>query len=64
MEQRVNIDFTVPIIMTLTFVLLKCANVIDWEWVWIFSPMYVFVALVLLVLFVVFVLKRPRKSIW
>ena len=55
MEEKkiVSIDLSTPILMTLVFLLLKCADVIDWNWWWIFSPMYIFIGL-LVITFAIF----------
>lgn len=42
-----------PFLLTLLFVGLKLGNVIQWSWVWVLSPLWIYYALVLLVVIVV-----------
>jgi hypothetical protein len=41
-----------PFLLTLLFVGLKLGNVIQWSWVWVLSPLWIYYALVLLVVIV------------
>lgn len=50
---NINIDFTLPVFMTIIFLVLKCAHVIEWDWVWIFTPFYVFAGITLIMIMVV-----------
>lgn len=56
-NKNINIEIGTPIFMTLVFLFLKCANVIDWAWVWVFTPLYIMVGL-MVIGFVVFGAKR------
>jgi len=42
-------------VLFVVFLILKLTNVIDWRWIWVFSPIWIAVALVALVIIVVVV---------
>ena len=42
--------FTTTFIMSIVFALLKCGGVIEWSWWWIFTPLYVFVGIALVLI--------------
>lgn len=44
---------SLPVVLTLIFVVLKLVGVIDWPWLWVLSPLWIAVGLV--VTFFVFV---------
>lgn len=51
MKVKMSLDF--PILLTVIFLVLKLANVISWDWVWVLCPLwislivFVFLALVM-----------------
>ena len=45
---NVDVDLSTPVLMFLVFLLLKCADVIDWSWVWVFSPLYIGIGLIII----------------
>lgn len=52
-------------LLTIVFITLKLCNVIQWSWWWVLAPMWIGVAIVLLVLLGVlawFVLDERRKK--
>ena len=42
--------FTTTFIMSIVFALLKCGGVIEWSWWWVFTPLYVFVGIALILI--------------
>ena len=42
-------------LLTVAFVVLKLCKVIDWPWVWVFSPVWISCALILITVIVVFI---------
>ncbi|MCQ2210739.1 MAG: hypothetical protein MJZ34_10645 [Paludibacteraceae bacterium] len=47
------LDVILPVLCVITtaiFIALKLFNVIDWSWVWIISPIWIFVAFVYIVI--------------
>ena len=55
-EERVdvNIDVYPALLITLTFIFLKCGGVIDWNWLWVCTPIFVYIGIALI--FIAFVL--------
>lgn len=43
--------------LTILFVGLKLTKVIDWSWVWVLSPIWIKISIILLVLLVIFIIK-------
>jgi hypothetical protein len=50
-DKKTGCSVSLPMI-TLILVILKLTGVIDWSWVWITSPIWIPIALVLFILFV------------
>jgi hypothetical protein len=46
-----------PFLLTLLFVGLKLGNVIQWSWVWVLSPAWIYYSLVLLLVVVLVLLE-------
>lgn len=47
-------------LLTIVFIVLKLLDVIEWSWVWVLAPMWIPVAIVLLVVFIVALLKQQK----
>ena len=46
-------------LLTIVFIVLKLCGVINWSWIWVFSPMWVSVALcVAIFVFIVMIFKK------
>lgn len=43
-------------VLTCIFVVLKLCHVIDWKWLWVFSPILIELGLVLLILLICFII--------
>ena len=41
MKINISFDFTISLILTLIFFVLKQCNVINWAWYWIISPIWI-----------------------
>jgi hypothetical protein len=50
-DKKTGCSVSLPMI-TLILVILKLTGVIDWSWVWVTSPIWIPIALVLFILFV------------
>lgn len=50
MKYDIKINFTPSIFLTILFVILKINEVINWSWIWIFSPLWIFSILVSIIL--------------
>lgn len=40
MKERSGRKLSLPIIVFLAFLMLKLANIIDWEWLWVCAPLW------------------------
>lgn len=47
-------------LLTTAFIVLKVARIIKWSWWWVFSPMWIDLAVYLLVLVVIEIIRRRR----
>jgi uncharacterized membrane protein len=50
-DKKTGCSVSLPMI-TLILVILKLTGVIDWSWIWVTSPIWIPIALVLFILFV------------
>ena len=43
MNVKVTTDWQIiiPVLVTALFFVLKLANIIDWNWIWIFAPLWI-----------------------
>jgi hypothetical protein len=51
-----NVDFLD--LLTLTFIILKLCNVIDWSWWWVLSPILIPVAILIIVFIIIKLLVK------
>ena len=54
-----------PVLLLITFVVLKLTNVIDWSWWWVLSPMWIsflFIAFIIGGAFLYYYLKNKFKK--
>ena len=54
-SKGVGILGVLSVLLTVAFVVLKLMGYISWAWIWVFAPLWGYVALSLLVIIVVFV---------
>jgi hypothetical protein len=47
-----------PTILFLIFLVLKLCKVINWSWLWIFSPLWISVIIYLLVFLILFIIQN------
>ena len=46
-------------LLTIVFIVLKLCGVINWSWIWVFSPMWISAALcVAIIVFIVMIFKK------
>ena len=46
-------------LLTIVFIVLKLCGVIDWSWIWVFSPMWISAALcVAIFIFIIMIFKK------
>ena len=48
-------------LLTITFIVLKLCNVINWSWVWILSPLWIAWTLVLVIVGIIYLIAFLRK---
>lgn len=41
-------------ILTLIFIVLKLCKIINWSWIWVLSPIWIFVLLLILLFYIIF----------
>ncbi len=51
-------------VLTMIFVVLKLTDLIDWSWVWVFSPVWVSLAAAAVMFAVILVCGRFKKGKW
>ena len=49
---HIKLDFTLPLVLTVVFIILRGLNLINWAWYWIISPIWIFAICVSIVLLV------------
>lgn len=54
MNVKVTTDWQIiiPILVTALFFVLKLANIIDWDWIWVFAPLWI--PLIIVAVFIIF----------
>ncbi|MEE1049788.1 MAG: hypothetical protein U0M60_20500 [Clostridia bacterium] len=50
--------------LTILFIILKVANVIEWSWLWVFSPIWISAICAVLFVGIVLVVGRIAKGKW
>jgi hypothetical protein len=48
-------------LLTVAFIILKLCGVIHWSWLWVFSPLWLCVALLFVLLFVMFIAGASKR---
>lgn len=53
-------------LLTIVFIVLKLLGVINWNWVWVFAPLWIdfIIALFIIVIFIIFYKMKERDSKW
>lgn len=57
MNIKIKFDFTLPLILTIIFVICKGLRIIDWAWYWLMSPIWI-MTVIMLITFLTFKIKR------
>lgn len=54
MNVKVTTDWQIiiPVLVTALFFVLKLANIIDWDWIWVFAPLWI--PLIIVAVFIIF----------
>ena len=56
MKVNIHFDFTFSLILTLVFIILKQANIINWAWYWIISQIWI-TLIISLIIFIILKIK-------
>lgn len=51
-------------VLTLIFVILKLTNNISWSWIWVLSPIWISIILIILIFGIILVTGRIKKGKW
>lgn len=51
-------------VLTLIFVVLKLTNNISWSWIWVLSPIWISIILMILIFGIILVAGRIKKGKW
>ena len=51
-------------VLTLIFVVLKLTNNISWSWIWLLSPIWISIILMILIFGIILVAGRIKKGKW
>ena len=51
-------ELSFPEVLTIVFICLKLCGFIDWPWLWVLSPLWISVSLLLITAAVLFVIKK------
>ena len=49
-------------LLTIAFIVLKLCGVITWKWLWVLSPLWISVALVIAIFIIVFIIYAIAKN--
>lgn len=48
-------------LLTITFIILKLCKVIDWSWVWVLSPIWISLALLIVITLIVAIIMLYKR---
>jgi hypothetical protein len=51
-------------ILTIAFIVLKLCGVITWSWVWVLAPLWIPIALIIIIVFIVWLVYFIRDRIY
>jgi hypothetical protein len=61
MSQNIKINWSLPEILFIIFLVLKLTNVIDWSWWWVTSPLWIGAGITLVCLIILLMFKHTYK---
>lgn len=59
-KERISISFSGTSLLSVAFIVLKLCNVIDWSWWWVLSPIWIPIALVVILLILKFIVEDAQ----
>lgn len=51
-------------VLTIVFIVLKLVGVINWSWLWVLSPLWIEIILVIVLLIIIALLDRKSRNKW
>ena len=59
-KERISISFSGTSLLSVAFIVLKFCNVIDWSWWWVLAPIWIPIALVIILLILKFIVEDAQ----
>lgn len=59
-KERISISFSGTSLLAVAFIVLKLCNVIDWSWWWVLAPIWIPIALVVILLILKFIVEDAQ----
>lgn len=59
-KERISISFSGTSLLAIAFIVLKLCNVIDWSWWWVLAPIWIPIALVVILLILKFIVEDAQ----
>lgn len=59
---KIKIDFTIPVVLAIVFVVLRLCEVILWSWLWVLSPLWIGAIIDIVIILVFLIASSPRNS--
>ena len=63
-SSKISSGYGITSILTLIFVVLKMTNNIDWSWIYVFSPIWIFLIVACISFLTVLIVGRIKKGKW
>ena len=62
-DTKNNTGFGTVSVLTIVFIVLRLTNVIDWSWIWVFSPIWIELLIVALIFVITLLILSIKKAI-
>lgn len=59
-KEKISISFSGTSLLSVAFIVLKLCNVIDWSWWWVLAPIWIPIALVVVLLILKFIVEDAQ----
>ena len=59
-KERISVSFSGTSLLSVAFIVLKLCNVIDWSWWWVLAPIWIPIALVVILLILKFIVEDAQ----
>ena len=59
-KERISISFSGTSLLSVAFIVLKLCNVIDWSWWWVLAPIWIPIALVVILIILKFIVEDAQ----